>query len=98
MYRKTRYYTKYSAKYLVFPATFRVICRKIDYLWDSASLELYNGRAMTGKLWQHIQYTLTRPRVHLACNSRKMLQNKLDKPANHGQIRGMMQLYGDSSR
>ena len=26
---------KYSAQYLVFPATFHVISRKIDYLWDS---------------------------------------------------------------
>ena len=26
---------KYSAKYLVFPATFLVISRKIDYLWDT---------------------------------------------------------------
>ena len=35
MKRKTRYYTKYSAKCLVFPATFYVISRKIFYLWDS---------------------------------------------------------------
>ena len=27
---------KYSVQYLVFPATFQVISRKIDYLWDSA--------------------------------------------------------------
>ena len=33
MYRKTRYCSKYSA-YLIFPTTFRVISRKID--WDSA--------------------------------------------------------------
>ena len=26
---------KYSAYYLGFPATFHVISRKIDYLWDS---------------------------------------------------------------
>ena len=32
---KTRYITKYSAKYHVFPATFHVISRKSDYLWDS---------------------------------------------------------------
>ena len=31
-----RYYTKYSAKYLVFPTTFRVMSRKIDNLWDNA--------------------------------------------------------------
>ena len=30
-----RYYMKYSALYLVFPATFHVISRKINYPWDS---------------------------------------------------------------
>ena len=33
---KTRYYTKYSAEYHVFPATFHVLSRKVGYLWDSA--------------------------------------------------------------
>ena len=28
-------YMKYSAQYLVFPATFHFISRKIDFLWDS---------------------------------------------------------------
>ena len=34
---ETRYYTKYSVyeQYLVFPATFCVISRKIYFLWDS---------------------------------------------------------------
>ena len=36
MWKKTIYYTNYSAQYLVFPATFGVISRKIDYLSDSA--------------------------------------------------------------
>ena len=31
----TGYYTIYSAQYLVFLATFRVISQKIDYFWDS---------------------------------------------------------------
>ena len=33
-------YTKYSAKYFVFPATFRVIFRKIDYVWDSVRVHM----------------------------------------------------------
>ena len=32
---KTRYCMKYSAWYHVFPATFHVLSRKIDFLWDS---------------------------------------------------------------
>ena len=28
-------YMNYSAEYHVFPATFHVISRKVDYLWDS---------------------------------------------------------------
>ena len=39
---KTRYHTKYSAKYLVFPPTFRAISRKIDYLWDSVRCRSYS--------------------------------------------------------
>ena len=35
MYRKTWYHMKYSAEYHVFPASFQVISRKVDYLWDS---------------------------------------------------------------
>ena len=35
MQKKTRYYTKYSALYLVFAATFHVISRKNDNFWDS---------------------------------------------------------------
>ena len=38
MQRKRIYCTKYSAQYLVFPATFRVISRKIDNLWDSVAI------------------------------------------------------------
>ena len=33
--RKPWYYMNYSAKYQVFPATFHVISRKVDYLCDS---------------------------------------------------------------
>ena len=32
---KIQYYMKYSVKYHVFPDTFQVISRKVDYLWDS---------------------------------------------------------------
>ena len=39
---KTRYCTKYFAKYLVFLATFRVISRKNDYLWDSVRPPWYS--------------------------------------------------------
>ena len=35
MLRKPRYYMKYSAQYLVFPATFHVISWKIYFFWDS---------------------------------------------------------------
>ena len=43
MQRKTRHYTKYSAQYLVFPATFRVILVswKIDDFWDSAGCSVH---------------------------------------------------------
>ena len=43
-----RYYTKYSAKYLVFPTTFRVMSRKIDYLWDNAVRS--SSRYMLGQI------------------------------------------------
>ena len=38
MKRKVEENQKYSALYLVFTGTFRVISRKIDYLWDSVLL------------------------------------------------------------
>ena len=36
-------YMKYSAQYHVFPATFHVISRKIEYLWDSVEEEEEEG-------------------------------------------------------
>ena len=35
------YYLKYYAKYHAFLATFHVVLRKVDYLWDSVQYTLY---------------------------------------------------------
>ena len=44
---------KYSAKYQVFAATFHVLSWKVDFLWDSAALDLTNNfrEAKKQKKW-----------------------------------------------
>ena len=42
--------TTYSAKYHVFPDTFHVISRKVDYLWDSVDIPAVNSVYMISLL------------------------------------------------
>ena len=54
MQRKTRYYLKYSAQYHVFPATFHVKSRKIDFLWDSVLLLLKMSQSFSTRAYLRV--------------------------------------------
>ena len=63
MRRKTRYYVKYSAQYLVFPASIHVTSRKIDYLWNSAP-------ATTNHLCLYFFSNIKLVKIYLCCTAR----------------------------
>ena len=65
--KKTKYCKKYSAYYLVFPATFRVISLKIDYLWDSVLFCIGVPYTSTPVLLKVLMYFICiyfRPQMH----------------------------------